>query len=282
MGAIVRPQLAVGQLLNKQHPIAKSMKSCWVAGAGPRGKVWHDLTDGRNHSPLVNGPAWSSQTHEGGFGSLDLNGSSQYSNAGNSPAFAITDAITITAWVRWRGSISGGGFAVLGNGNNKGFVLRVFNTSTWVFTLAGVVGVSGSVATAADEWFHLGITYDRANIKFFKNGVLKDTVAQTNAIIAATGDMYLGAWNDSDTGSSPRNYWDGQLASINISNRAFAPSGVRDHFDETRQGYPDLFNSGRRSVYAAAVAPAVGQPTMRRWGGIPHMTPGPALAGRSW
>ena len=27
---------------------------------------------------------------------------------------------------------------------------------------------------------------------------------------------------------------------------------------------------------------ADGQPTMRRWGGIPHMRPGPVLAGRSW
>ena len=30
------------------------------------------------------------------------------------------------------------------------------------------------------------------------------------------------------------------------------------------------------------VAGAAGQPTMRRWGGVPHMLPGPVLAGRSW
>ncbi len=31
-----------------------------------------------------------------------------------------------------------------------------------------------------------------------------------------------------------------------------------------------------------AAAPPGGQPTMRRWGGVPHMTPGPVAAGRSW
>lgn len=32
----------------------------------------------------------------------------------------------------------------------------------------------------------------------------------------------------------------------------------------------------------SGVAAAAGQPTMRRWGGIPGMTPGPMRAGRSW
>ena len=29
-------------------------------------------------------------------------------------------------------------------------------------------------------------------------------------------------------------------------------------------------------------AGGAGHPTMRRWGGVPYMMPGPVLAGRSW
>lgn len=45
--------------------------------------------------------------------------------------------------------------------------------------------------------------------------------------------------------------------------------------------------AGINTYYATAGLPkvvetVVGQPTMRRWGGVPHMMPGPVLAGRSW
>jgi len=42
-----------------------------------------------------------------------------------------------------------------------------------------------------------------------------------------------------------------------------------------------VLGAGPLSVLAVAAA-AAGHPTMRRWGGVPHMVPGPARAGRSW
>lgn len=45
---------------------------------------------------------------------------------------------------------------------------------------------------------------------------------------------------------------------------------------------PPAFRPKRKTYGFVAAAPGAGQPTMRRWGGVPHMVPGPQRAGRSW
>lgn len=46
--------------------------------------------------------------------------------------------------------------------------------------------------------------------------------------------------------------------------------------------HPPVWNRGHEMVTVTVTAPAAGQPTMRRWGGVPHLMPGPRLRGRSW
>lgn len=48
--------------------------------------------------------------------------------------------------------------------------------------------------------------------------------------------------------------------------------------------HPKIFNRGESVIYpsVAAAAAAAGHPTMRRWGGVPYLNPGPVRRGRSW
>ena len=57
------------------------------------------------------------------------------------------------------------------------------------------------------------------------------------------------------------------------------PTGVEIDLDgRDRDAEGDTWDMGAHEF----VVVAGGQPTMRRWGGVPHMSPGPVLAGRSW
>ncbi len=50
----------------------------------------------------------------------------------------------------------------------------------------------------------------------------------------------------------------------------------------SEKGEEDFAVQGVQIRQDQAAAVLSGHPTMRRWGGVPHMTPGPVLAGRSW
>jgi len=61
---------------------------------------------------------------------------------------------------------------------------------------------------------------------------------------------------------------------------------TREYFVEGVQvnetGETEYFVEGVEVNETVEAAGGAGHPTMRRWGGVPYMMPGPVLAGRSW
>ncbi|MFC1742201.1 DUF2341 domain-containing protein, partial [Nanoarchaeota archaeon] len=59
-----------------------------------------DLSGNFSNHGTVNGPAWSSTGGYDGWGAYVFDGNNDYIDAGNDSSFDITDAVTITAWVK--------------------------------------------------------------------------------------------------------------------------------------------------------------------------------------
>lgn len=264
MGLTV-PRRSFSQLLNKQHPLAKSMKGFWVAGAGPRGLTWHDLTDGRHHGTLINGPTWSSQSPPppGGFGSLEFDGINDVVQIANESSFDLSSALTMAAYIRWTDSPAEGNYETIAakrEASDFSWQLRIHDQAGDVLSFLPSAGgaVSGN-AIIKDVWTHVAVTFAAGTVRLYQDGVQTASeggkTLTPNNVPVTLGRQYGNA-----------HQFAGQISSCVISGRDFSSAEVRDLRNESRRGYPNLFNWPRRS-YAAAVAPAAGGPGSHILGG---------------
>jgi concanavalin A-like lectin/glucanase superfamily protein len=134
-----------------------------------------------------------------------------------------------------------------------------------------------STAVSANVWFHVAGVFDgslanNSRLKIYINGRLMTTTS-TAAVPATlptnTSNFYLGIYG----GSSQ---WNGLLDDMRLYNRALT---AREIWQSYTMPSP-LVRSPEVYGRAAAVV-GVGQPTMRRWGGVPQL-PGGQLVGRTW
>ncbi len=265
------PQLAVDQLLNKQHPLAKGMKLFMVAGAGPRGPVWHDLSSRKNHGVLAGSPTWGT-SEKGVVLDFDPTGDRVEVPSPLDPSGPFTLSIKFFS----RGDyVADADYVLIGPGVLGNMIY--LNDSPAGFSVFGTGGVSLLDAdTAVGEWHHVILTYDGSgNTDGIINGLPLSPSASTS-FNSTSADWRIGGRTNN------QKWFDGLIEHVGVWDRVLSQGEQYGFYNESRQDYPDLFNSGRRRVFPAAAPPAAGHPTMRRWGGVPHMTPGPVLAGRTW
>ncbi len=251
------PQTAVGQLLNKQHPLAQSMKGFWVAGAGPRGLTWHSLTDRRTDGVLTNGPTWSTQTHEGGFGSLEFNGSSHYVDIGvDAYGLGIRRHATFAACVY--PNTSGAYRNIMGDWQSQsgGFTIRIDDDDKLTFFVYPNNHRITTTATVTENaWNFIVGVLDGANMYLYLDGLQVGTQTLGEDIGDDAGTLKLGRRGDAN------HYFLGFMSESSVHSRAFSPAQIRARYNESRQGYPNLFHSGRRTRFpAAAAGPGVDGP----------------------
>ena len=102
--------------------------------------------------------------------------------AGNN--LALSDNITIAAWVLLKESVLGGSIMTRGEpGNNYNYMMLYDITSgqptklCFYSKINGVLQLPCTTSIEPNIWQHLATTFDGANIKLYVNGVLKSTTA---------------------------------------------------------------------------------------------------------
>ncbi len=139
-------------------------------------------------------------------GALLLDGTGDYVDCGSKPAFNITDAVTLTAWVQargdfaypdWSGIIMRGGpnidtFAFYYNGPAQQLGFKTTGaTPEWYATNA-----SSATALFDGDWHHVAATYDGKIKVVYLDAVVVGTVATTGRIETSNGRLFLGAGRD--------------------------------------------------------------------------------------
>ena len=124
---------------------------------------------------------------------------------------------------------------------------------------------------AADIWHYYVGTWDGATVKLYVDGIPGTSDPYSGSITYANLPVEVGRLG-TNSFNPP-----GECADFKIYNRALLPAEVMNLTLDPWQMF--------RSPLPASVRPpvaAAGQPTMRRWGGVPGMVPAGARMGRTW
>jgi len=189
----------------------------YAPSLGPTGGTLYDLSGNKNHGAIT-GATW-------GAGALGFDGS-DYVNVPLTDKLTITDAITLSVWVRRTSNdytVHRG--IVATNAYPTPYLLRITQTGgtlLWLVDAASVVSVAGAVLPL-DEWAHVVATYDGANLRLYRNGEIEGgPTALTGAIDYTAEDISIGSWR-----RALSEYFIGDIKDCAIYNRALTPSEIK-------------------------------------------------------
>ena len=172
-------------------------------------------------------------------GSTDLDGINDYITFGNNtPISSIggTSSITVEAWVKYD--------AYAGNNGAQSYSVVTHKGSPWTwlmenpsnkgrirFTIGGAdVNCADTDTHPLNTWMHWVGLFDGTNMRFYRNGVLKNSVAATGTLasnsLAATVGQYNGSYR-----------MNGQVSVVKIYNKALTAAEVQQNFNALRGRY---------------------------------------------
>jgi hypothetical protein len=199
-----------------------------------------DASPYNNTATLYSGLSFTTNSVTGAYNrALSLNGAGQYASAANSASLQLTDALTISGWVKadaWGVGSDVDVIARKGDAGPVNYQLAIADGHAALFLdESDTAGVRGATALAAGRWYHVAATWDGSQVKIYVNGALDNSpVARTGTIGIDTRSLVLG-------GRSGANYFDGALDDVRIYNYALDEGDikrlyglmVRWKFDET-------------------------------------------------
>jgi hypothetical protein len=200
----------------------------------------NDQSGTGNHGTLMNGATYSNDRPFGSGSSLSLADGGQHVLVPHSASLNLTEALTISAWVRTQGTAWEGVLAKNpsnGSGNNHAgnYELRIetgTNQMNFLYQQGGTNDTTNGISTAAGaivgsgQWTHIAITVLQVDpapgeVKYYKNGLLVDTKAVNVGFGATnTNPLYIGSRADLFT------QFNGQIDDLRIYNTALSAGEI--------------------------------------------------------
>lgn len=175
---------------------------------------------------------------------LDFDGATEYVQVPTGPGLAITNEITVEAWINadvWTANRQEGvvvstlNFA--GATGNEGFELRCGGGGIVDFE----IGINGSFLSyeafsaplmATGTWYHIAGTYDGNFVRVYLNGVLQNTTPIVGTIGVSSLDLHLGRQALFPVGR----FFDGQVDEVRIWNYARTAGELQAGMDQVLGG----------------------------------------------
>ena len=140
----------------------------------------------------------------------------EYINCGNASSFDLTDAISITAWIKvnqfdraWQAIVTKGDQAWRLHRAQSGNVLEFAGQN-----LSPVFYVTGSVNVNDGKWHHVAGVYDGSSLSIYVDGVLDVSEAASGSIGTSTDDVMIGG--NSDFATTDYRGWEGLIDDVRI------------------------------------------------------------------
>jgi hypothetical protein len=218
------------------------------AAASGTGTILDSSGDGNNGTPM-NGPTYSTNVpvatipQTGATNSLSMlfNGTNQQIFIPDSPSLALTQSLTLEAYIdplsltSISGSPTGGEKIVFRGDNRNGYDPYSLGIDKGDLTFAINDASNDQVSvqvpfTAVNQWTEVAGTLDNATgvMDLYENGVLvasATTTIRPFATLDASKDPGLGIGN---VEASDNQYFDGYIDEVRISNQALLPSQFLD------------------------------------------------------
>ena len=156
-----------------------------------------DSSDNGCLGRLIGNPQWQPA---GGKvnGALAFDGVGDFVEIGNEPAFDLTGAITIAAWIkvnkfdkRWQ--------AIVTKGDTAWRIQRTAAEDTLVFKCTGIestrarMGIEGNKSVNDGKWHHVVGVYDGSTVSLYIDGVLDDSGEASGSIQTNDSPVFIGA-----------------------------------------------------------------------------------------
>jgi len=195
------------------------------------GTTWRDLSGRTNNFTLNNSPTFSNTV----LGSFSFDGANDYGTISTIPEVSNC---TYTLWLKWNSIAANQG--IFGNenilnGTNSVGIRRRSNNNYWLSQGVGQATIVSSSLSAdfVSNWHSLSGTTDGSFGRIYINGVLTSQ-ASYNGTNSNTGRYTIGAVDYDGVGGQIYEYFNGNIASIMVYNRALSASEVLQNYNATK------------------------------------------------
>ncbi len=184
------------------------------------------LTDrsSKANNGVISGATWASVGRYGK--ALSFNGVNNWVTINDAASLDLTNNVTISAWV-YPTAVQTGWTTVIVKEQPGSTPYYLYANSTTNFPAGGIIAggfertVLGKSTLPINTWTHIATSYDGATQKFYMNGVLISSRAQTGAIATSTGALRIGGngvWGE---------YFKGMIDNVRVYNRALTNSDIQ-------------------------------------------------------
>ncbi|MFA6341167.1 MAG: LamG-like jellyroll fold domain-containing protein [Candidatus Paceibacterota bacterium] len=219
------------------HSIGDQLVGEWTFDWPLVGGLTPDTSGSGSNGTLVGSPATT--TGYNNKGAYDFDGTDDYVDVGNNANLSPTQAITVTMWLYFE-ETSPSWLFVLGKGGfERGYGFCMNNSlSNFGFSINGNV-VKAKTAISSGVWnFWVG-TYDKQNVKLYKDGVLVNSVAYTADMVSVADNFRIGR---AGYGSGTKTYTKGIFDDIRVYSSALSSSDIQKLYAEGVSSHPNLAN----------------------------------------
>jgi hypothetical protein len=215
---------------------AKSYATTFVNGTRgttvAAGGGWADLTGAGNNGELLSGV----RENSGNLGSLSFDGTDDYIIIPENSALN-TQTPTVEVWVKTNATSQNGFWFEKGQVNTQYSLFQEGSVIQWRQNIGGVTNLSTTTATYMNttNWYQVVGTYTSGARRLYINGTLVNSDTQTGSIATNTNGMSIGVYGGFN--GARGYYYNGNIASVKIYNRALTAAEIQQNFNETRSRF---------------------------------------------
>jgi len=171
--------------------------------------------------------------------SLDFDGTDDHVDFGDESAYEFSSDFTLEAWVLQETTVTSGTIISKTNaksGNEKGYKLvlnsSIPNLKWYDNSSALIVNLVSPYAISNDRWYHIAANYDGTTAELFIDGIKVASTTTSTPPSYGAEKFIIGATYDSDTPSSPKNYFNGYIDEVRVWNTALKETQMRQMMNQ--------------------------------------------------
>ena len=195
------------------------------------GTTWTDLTGNGYNGTLTNSPTYNSSNL--GFFQFVTD---DFAAIPNNVALD-TQTPTVEVWIKTNATTQNGFWFEKGTVNSQYSLFQEGGSIQWRMNIGGITNLSTTTATYMNttNWYQVVGTYTSGTRRLYINGVLVNSDTQTGTIATNSGGMSIGVYGGFN--GSRGYFYNGNLSSCKVYNRALTATEIQQNFSATRGRY---------------------------------------------
>jgi hypothetical protein len=195
------------------------------------GNTWADLSGLGNTGTLVNSPTFNSANN----GFFQFVTDDQIVIPNNTAL--DTQTPTVEVWVKTNATNQNGFWFEKGTVNSQYSLFQEGGSILWRMNIGGITNLTTTTATYMNtsNWYQVVGTYTSGTRRLYINGQLVNSDGQGGTIATSAGGMSIGVYGGFN--GSRGYYYDGNLSTCKVYNRALTAAEIQQNFNALRGRY---------------------------------------------